>query len=231
MGLLSQLRKISVPIHVFYDNSNVWGGAQAHRAENEPTVPWVALRIHTTHMFRLIEQARHAVTRVLAGSVPPAADELWEWARKNKYQTDLLKKVESDDGSISEQGVDEILHLKIANVLIDYPSTDTLVVVTGDGSVSEFGTGFISQIDRAIKMGWRIEVWSWSKTLSRKYLALSKKWPKQVKLIALDPFYESVTFVQPGHYHRIAGGKREEFDLNGRAASKLPALDGASYFA
>ena len=148
-------------------------------------------------------RTRQAATRVLAGSVPPSSEELWEWARKNKYQTDLLKRVESDDGSISEQGVDEILHLKIANVLIDHPSTDTHVVVTGDGSVSEFGTGFIPQIERAIKLGWRVEVWSWSKTLSRKYLTLSKKWPQQVKLIALDPFYESVTFVRPGHYYRI----------------------------
>jgi hypothetical protein len=219
-----------VAIHVFYDNSNVWGGAQAHRIATEPEVPWVALRIHTTHMFRLIEQARPAPTRVLAGSVPPSSEELWEWARKNKCQTDLLKRVESDDGSISEQGVDEILHLKIANVLIDHPSTDTLVVVTGDGSVSEFGTGFIPQIERAIKLGWRVEVWSWSKTLSRKYLTLSKKWPQQVRLIALDPFYESVTFVQPGHYYRITDGKREEFDLDGRTASKLPTLNAASYF-
>ncbi len=220
-----------MPIHVFYDNSNVWGGAQAHRIANEPNVPWVALRIHTTHMFNLIEQGRAATSRVLAGSVPPSTEELWEWARKNKYQTALLRKVESDDGSIIEQGVDEILHLKIANVLIDYPNTDTLVVVTGDGNLSEFGTGFISQIERAIKLGWRIEVWSWSKTLSRKYLTLQKKWPLQVKLIALDPFYESVTFVQPGHYHRIADGKREEFDLDGRTATRLTMLNAASYFA
>jgi hypothetical protein len=219
-----------VSIHVFYDNSNAWGGAQAHRAANEPEVPWVALRIHTTHMFRLIEQGRQAVTRVLAGSVPPSSEELWEWARKNRYQTALLRKVESDDGSIIEQGVDEVLHLKIANVLIDHPNTDVLVVVTGDGNLSEFGTGFLSQIERAIKLGWKVEVWSWSRTLSRKYLTLAKKWPGQLKLIALDPFYESVTFVQPGHYHRIADGKREEFDLSGRTVGKLLPLEAAAYF-
>jgi hypothetical protein len=229
--LIISMKEKPVPIHVFYDNSNAWGGAQAHRKANESEVPWVALRIHTTHMSRLIEQGRSAVTRVLAGSVPPSSEELWQWARKNKYQTDVLKKVESDDGFITEQGVDEILHLKIANVLIDYPKTDTLVMVTGDGNISEFGTGFISQIERALKLGWRIEVWSWSATLSRKYLALQKKWSQQLKLIPIDPFYESVTFVQPGHYHRIADGKREEFDLDGRAAAKLPALDTTSYFA
>jgi hypothetical protein len=182
-------------------------------------------------MFRLIEQGRTAATRVLAGSVPPSSEELWEWARRNRYQTDLLRKVESDDGSIIEQGVDEILHLKIANVLIDHPNTDTLVVVTGDGNISEFGTGFISQIERAIKLGWKVEVWSWSKTLSRKYLTLSRKWPQQLKLIAFDPYYESLTFVQPGHYHRITDGKQEEFDLDGRVAAKLPLVDPTLYFA
>jgi hypothetical protein len=94
-------------------------------------------------MFNFIEQGREASTRILAGSVPPSSEELWAFARKKKYQTDLLGRVETDDGSIVEQGVDEILHLKIANVVLDNPNIDTLVVATGDGTLSKFGTGFI----------------------------------------------------------------------------------------
>lgn len=210
-----------MPIHVFYDNSNVWGGAHSVRIKLEPEIPWVALRIGSANIFKLIEQGRTAKTKILAGSVPPSCEELWEFARNNRYQTDLLKRVEKDDGSVGEQGVDEILHLKIANALIDYPSTDILVVVTGDGSVSEFGTGFIPKNERAIKLGWRVEVWSWSATCSRKFLALSKKFSSQLKLISLDPFYLGVTFVKAGNYYRMVGGIRENFDLNGRNMQKL----------
>lgn len=32
-------------IHVFFDNSNIWGGAQAVRNLTEPGVPWPALHL------------------------------------------------------------------------------------------------------------------------------------------------------------------------------------------
>jgi len=78
--------------------------------------------------------------------------------------TDLLQKVEREDGKLGEQGVDGILHLKIANVLLDYLS-GTLAVVTDDGKTSKFGTGFLTQIDRALARAWDVEVWSWSKSV------------------------------------------------------------------
>ncbi|MGA7522636.1 MAG: NYN domain-containing protein [Acidobacteriaceae bacterium] len=218
-------------IHVFYDNSNIWGGAQKLRSESEEEVPWVALRISYTHIFNLLEQGRHAHTKVLGGSVPPSCEELWEFARSRHYETNLLKRVEKDDGSIGEQGVDELLHLKIANTLIDYPKSDILVVATGDGRMSEFGTGFLAQVHRAIKLGWRVEIWSWTGVCSRKYITLQKANADQVKLIPIDSHYAAVTFVKPGHYYRMVDGNREDFDLIGRRSTALGALDPNLYFA
>ncbi len=40
-------------------------------------------------------------------------------AQRGGYDTDLLRRVEADDGRLIEQGVDEMLHLKIANALLD----------------------------------------------------------------------------------------------------------------
>jgi len=217
-------------IHVFYDNSNVWGGARNLGVTKDQAVPWAAIRVHFKHIFSFIEQGRKAHTRILAGSVPPSSEELWEFARENRYETDLLRKVESDDGSISEQGVDEVLHLKMANVLLDFPKTDTLVVVTGDGNISEFGTGFIPQIERALRIGWKVEVWSWSNTLSRKYLTIRRRHSTHLRLISLDAAYEGLTFVQPGSYHRMIDGIREEFDVSPRYVGKLPTLEKTSYF-
>ena len=73
---------------------------------------------------------------MMAGSVPPGNDDLWAHAEDAGYQTDLLRKIEHDDGSLGEQAVDELMHLKIANVLLDFDEPQTLVLVTGDGKVS-----------------------------------------------------------------------------------------------
>ncbi len=168
----------------------------------EPGVPWSALRLHFENLFSLIEGGRQRSTAVLAGSVPPSCAALWDYARDQGYNTDLLRKVEREDGSVCEQGVDEILHMKIANAILDFDPPQTLVVATGDGRVSEFGTGFITQIRRALKKAWDVEVWSWGETLNqRKYLELQAAYPGNVTIKYLDPHYRSVTFVRGGEYY------------------------------
>ena len=109
----------------------------------------------------IIEDGRNAFTRVMAGSVPPGNEDLWKHARSYGYETDCLKRVADDDtGKLVEQGVDEALHLKIANTLLDYDK-GTLVVVSGDGTPSHVSTSFPDQVRRALKRGWSVEVWSW----------------------------------------------------------------------
>jgi hypothetical protein len=188
-------------IHVFFDNSNMWGGAQAVRSQIEPGVPWPALRIYYRNLFDRIEGGRTADTRILAGSVPPSCDSLWEFARDRGYRTDLLHRVQRDDGSIGEQGVDEVLHLKIANVLLDFAPPQTLVVATGDGRISEFGTGFSTQIERALRIGWDVELWSWGQSLNeRRYRQIEANSGGKMTIHLLDPDYPSVTFVKGGEY-------------------------------
>lgn len=115
------------------------------------------------------------VTRVLAGSVPPGNEERWEYAKQGGYDTDLLRKIGTDDGRLAEQGVDELLHLKIANVLLDYDPPQTLILVPGDGRVGTFGTGFLQQAERALKRGWAVEIWSWRDGLSK---SPTSWWPR-----------------------------------------------------
>ena len=67
-------------IHVFFDNSNIWGGAQEMRKLNEPEAHWAAFRLYYRNLFRLIEQDRAVDESVLAGSVPPSCEQLWEYA-------------------------------------------------------------------------------------------------------------------------------------------------------
>ena len=128
-------------IHVFCDNSNIWIGAGSVRADIEPHVPQYLLRVYLRKLFRLVEGGREALTKELAGSVPPETDDLWVYAREHGYNTTLLHRV--DDGTrMREQSVDEALHLKIANALLDYEPPQTLVLMTGDGAIGEAGTSF-----------------------------------------------------------------------------------------
>lgn len=189
------------PAHVFIDNSNIWGGAQRAAKTREPHVPYRAIRVYFRHLVTLVERAqeRPVTTRILGGSVPPGNDDLWGYARDLKYNTDLLRRVEADDGRLIEQAVDEVIHLKIANTVLDHDVAQTLVIVTGDGKLSSFDTSFPAQAERALRRGWNVEVWSWKDQLSGAWSHLNLH-KGTLTIRHLDPYYESVTFVEGGTY-------------------------------
>src|SRR6516225_11488788 len=85
--------------HIFIDNSNMYGGAQRAAEKLDPGAVWLAVRLYLRNFVNLIE-GRNATTRVLAGSVPPGNEGLWQTARDLGYNTDLLKRVERDDGRL-----------------------------------------------------------------------------------------------------------------------------------
>jgi hypothetical protein len=194
-------------IHVFIDNSNIFRGAQRAMKTVEPWAHWAAIRVHYRQLFEVIEADRPALTRVMGGSVPPGNEALWEHARNAGYSTDLLRRVNADDGRLVEQGVDEVLHLKIANTLLDFDKA-TLVVVSGDGRLSEFSTSFRDQVERALKRGWSAEVWSWRSQMSGRYNDLQNAYATTLSLFELDPYYYSVTFLKGGRYDGTDVGER-----------------------
>ena len=189
-----------MPAHVFVDNSNIFGGVQRTASVAEPAAPWPAIRLYYRNFVQLIEGRHGILTRVLAGSVPPGNEDLWEYARSAGYDTSLLRKIEKDDGRLGEQGVDELLHLKIANVLLDYDPPQTLVLGTGDGQLGQFGTSFEQQVSRALKLGWDVEVWSWGMQLSGRFAKLRSPSGASATIHVLDPYYRSITFVKGGDY-------------------------------
>ncbi|KAG0293977.1 hypothetical protein BGZ96_001961 [Linnemannia gamsii] len=76
-------------------------------------------------------------------------------------------------GAQAEQGVDELLHLKMLETLLDHEPA-TIVLASGDGNDSEFGGGgFYAVIRRALDRGWHVEVVSWEDQLSGVYLDLA----------------------------------------------------------
>ncbi|GIZ48537.1 hypothetical protein CKM354_001159100 [Cercospora kikuchii] len=93
-----------------------------------------------------------------------------------------------------EQGVDEILHLKMMESIVDYEVPSTMVLATGDAAQAEYSQGFMAMAERALKKGWTVELISWSKNISRAYVKSNwtGAWDGRFKIIYLDDFAEEL---------------------------------------
>jgi len=73
-----------------------------------------------------------------------------------------------------EQGVDELLQLKLHQAIADVdvpPPGATIVLATGDGNVGQFNDdGFLGPIRTALKKGWKVELYAWEAGLSRAWI-------------------------------------------------------------
>lgn len=195
----------AAPAHIFMDNSNIFGVAQKTAAEREGA-PWPCVRIDYANLFRLLMYGKeNRATSMLAGSVPPGNEALWATANAAGFDTTLLRRVENDTGRLVEQGVDEAIHLRIANVLIDAMiekiDPGIIVLATGDGGTTEQGSSFRDQMSRAAKLGWQVEIWSWEVGLAtRKWRDLRLKHPDKITIRKLDTWYDSIVFLKGGTY-------------------------------
>ncbi|KAK0611183.1 hypothetical protein B0T14DRAFT_439211 [Immersiella caudata] len=122
--------------------------------------------------------------------------------RKSKNARDLesaTPETSGDDGFAvtmknGEQGVDEVLHLKILQSTIDTDGGATMVLATGDAAQAEYSDGFKSNVERALSRGWNIELCGWSRNISSAWRepAFTSKWSEQFRIIELDGFCEEL---------------------------------------
>ncbi|KAJ5374804.1 hypothetical protein N7517_006810 [Penicillium concentricum] len=93
-----------------------------------------------------------------------------------------------------EQGVDEILHLKILESLLDIEDAATIVLATGDAAVAEFSGGFMRMVERALQRGWNVELVSFSQGTSYAYRKkeFRTQWGDRFKLVELDRYVEEL---------------------------------------
>lgn len=168
----------------------------------------------------VLERGRPAAKRVLVGSDQnPAvlqADSLGyetnilERVRKAKELTPRQRKFASRSGGETsgsetntgltpraaakwvEQAVDEILHLKILESLIDTDKPSTIVLATGDAAEAEYSGGFLKMVERALAKGWTVELVSFKLNTSSMYQRADfrAKWGPMFKWIQLDDYAE-----------------------------------------
>jgi hypothetical protein len=93
-----------------------------------------------------------------------------------------------------EQGVDEILHLKILESIVDADEPGTIVLATGDAAQAEYSDGFMRMAERALTKGWTVELVSWSKNISALYTkrAWTEVWGSHFRIIYLDDYVEEL---------------------------------------
>lgn len=184
------------PAHIFIDNSNVIGGARGLAEKKDPTTPWVCVRVDLSNFFELIEGGYIPSTRFFSGSLPPNNEPLWDFARKRGYETALAKRVEHNEKT-KEQGVDELIHLRMADALLFHEPPQTMILVTGDGKEGQFGTSFTRYVKQALKRGWNVEIWSWKKQLSPnlKNTRLNQIREGQLSIFEFDSLYMRLVFI------------------------------------
>jgi hypothetical protein len=174
------------------------------------------------HNFSLVlERGRPASKRVLVGSDKfPVIQQ----AKAIGYETNILQRVHKakdvtphrkgllhgggnsgiSSGSETnlvpgpekwvEQAVDEILHLKILESLIDADRPATIVLATGDAAEAEYSGGFMRMVERALEKGWMVELVSFKLNTSSAYKRkeFRAKWGPMFKWIQLDSYVEQL---------------------------------------
>ena len=97
-----------------------------------------------------------------------------------------------------EQAVDEILHLKILESVVDADDPATMVLATGDAAEAEYSPGFLKMVTRALGKGWSVEVVSFRKNISGMYKRreFRAKWGSRFKIVELDDYVEELVGVE-----------------------------------
>ena len=97
-----------------------------------------------------------------------------------------------------EQAVDEILHLKILESVVEAKEPSTIVLATGDAAEAEYSQGFLKMVERALGKGWKVEVCSFRKNISGSYRKkeFRTRWGSNFKIIELDDFVQELLGVE-----------------------------------
>ena len=205
-------------VFIYWDNSNIYHEAQrlAEDREETPNARYL-VRINFENMLRLAHADRPVQQAVAAGSVPPEMRQLWNRLENMGVDVNLFDR---GDPARSEQEMpDRILQLRMLEDGWDNNGTPGIVVLlTGDGAGYLEGTGFHSTLERMHKRGWRVEILSWGHSCNQRM----RRWAEENGVfIALDDFYESVTYVEPSRpgFELSPGRNPAPLDLSQRATA------------
>ena len=195
-------------VFIYWDNSNIFHEAQrlADERNSGPDARY-RVRINFNNMLRLAHADRPVERACAAGSVPPEMRQLWNRLENQGVAVQLFDRGSSGGGE--QEMPDYSLHIKMLEDGLDYnPAPGIAVLVTGDGAGYLEGAGFHRTLERMHNRGWRVEVLSWSHSCNQRM----RRWAEENGVfIALDDFYDSVTFLETSRpVQRLAQSRDSE---------------------
>ena len=206
-------------VFIYWDNSNIFHEAQRFAEERDegPNARYRA-RIHFDSMLRLAHADRPIERALAVGSVPPEMRQLWNRLESSGVKVDDLFD-RGSPGRGEQEVPDRILQLRMLEDALDYNDDPGIVVLlTGDGAGYTQGAGFHSTLERMHKVGWRVEILSWAHSTNQRM----RQWAEDNGVfVALDNFYESVTYMEPSSpgFELAMGRDRAPLDLSRRPIS------------
>ncbi|KAK7918518.1 hypothetical protein PG985_010392 [Apiospora marii] len=160
----------------------------------------------TSMMLRVVKfdnnhtgfRPNNAIRRTTGVDVSPYFD--WTTSSSGDESSDGSPSILCPRTKLGEQGVDENLHLAMQASILDAVSENentqpgVMVLATGDAKEAEFSEGFAHYAQKAMAMGWHVEVVSWKRCLSSiwKRTPFNDQYASQFRIIELDPFYEDM---------------------------------------
>ena len=207
-------------IHIFIDASNIQLGFQDALKRNvgladDDYVSSTPSIIFECFSF-ILERGRPVRKREIVGSsingVRPeyfddaercgyratAPEKVKKFRTKRKWVDG--RKVEVEREAYFEQLVDEYIHRLMSDSVLDAvvhnEEPGTMVLATGDANGAEYDdNGFLQYVERALKLGWKVEVVAWKPSMSNNWKKLkeSSKFRDNLTIITLDEFREDLT--------------------------------------
>ncbi|WP_161785532.1 NYN domain-containing protein [Palleronia rufa] len=177
-------------VHVFWDNSNIFVGAQAAFRSLGKPFPYAA-RIDFHNLYRLAVVGRPVGGAFCVGSVPPELAAVWK--RLEKATGIVPELFERGAETNREQAVDQALQVHMLRAMTDTDEPGTAILMTGDGAGYLNGVGFHADLERMHKKGWGIEVLSWEVCCNSRM----QEWAETVGVfVKLEDYMDQIVFEQ-----------------------------------
>ncbi len=201
--------EISTHVHIFIDISNIMGSAQYDvNGNHNPNI-----RLNFEKLHELVLGIRNPKTLVLRGSTVNDNQALvkgWEYLGYNV-------QVEKRNGG-NEHFVDSALVSEIQRILLRKQNKEQeelmmsgelskkIILLSGDGNLNKGESNFRDAIFAALDKNWDVEIWCWERSCSIIYQnlargkvkgrTLTKEQLSKFKLVYLDNYRESITFIK-----------------------------------
>ena len=206
-------------VFIYWDNSNIFHEAQRQaEAWCEGSGVRYRVRINFDNTLRLASADRPMERAVAAGSIPPEMRQLWNRMESLGVEVRLFDRGSADRG---EQDMpDRLLQLRMLEDALDYNGDPGIaVLLTGDGAGYLEGAGFHSTLERMHNRGWRIEILSWAHACNQRMRGWAER---NGVFIALDDFYDAITFMEPSRpgFELAQARDSAELDLSRRETAK-----------